>query len=83
MEQKCRRVQEREEENIKGKEKNIQMAIIRRSVSVTSLRLYNKAREYIYIRCVYVCACVCVCAISMRVCMLRGEEKRVKNETNY
>lgn len=28
--------------NIKGKEKNIQMAIIHRSVSVTNLRLYNR-----------------------------------------
>lgn len=49
---------ERKEKNIKGKEKNIQMAIIRRSVSVTSLRLYNTMREYILD---YVCMCVCVC----------------------
>lgn len=57
---------ERKEKNIKGKEKNIQMAIIRRSVSVTNLRLYNKAREYI--RCVYMYARMCV-----RLRMNKGE----------
>jgi len=49
---------ERKEKNIKGKEKNIQMAIIRRSVSVTSLRLYNKMREYTRCVCMYARMCV-------------------------
>lgn len=49
---------ERKEKNIKGKEKNIQMAIIRRSVSVTSLRLYNKMRESILEVCVCMRGCV-------------------------
>lgn len=65
---------ERKEKNIKGKEKNIQMAIIRRSVSVTNLRLYNKAREYI--RCV--CMCVYVCADVCKVVRMNKGEAREK-----
>jgi len=51
--------------NIKGKEKNIQMAIIHRSVSVTtSLRLYNRVRVKCMCTRVYgvrMCVCVCFC----------------------
>lgn len=63
----------RDEKNIKGKEKNIQMAIIHRSVSVTNLRLYNRVRVKNVCMRARARACVCVCGVFASV-----KRKRVK-----